>query len=70
MTAISVVDGFSISGGQSTMKMLNRKNEVPIAIDAVIVIQETNKIAEAKLFPKAQEMLSLLTNQTTKPWGG
>ena len=68
--AISVVDGFSIPGGQSTMKMLNRKDEAPIAIDAVIVIQETNQIAERKLSPKAQETLSLLTNQTAKPWGG
>ena len=60
----------SIPGGQSTMKMLNRKDEAPIAIDAVIVIQETNEIAERKLSPKAQETLSLLTNQTAKPWGG
>ena len=52
------------------MKMLNRKDEAPIAIDAVIVIQETNEIAERKLSPKAQETLSLLTNQTAKPWGG
>ncbi len=68
--AISVVEGFSIPGRQSTIKMLNRKDEAPIAIDAVIVIQETNEIAEGKLSPKAQETLSLLTNQTTAAWGG
>ena len=40
---------------QVIMRMLNRKADVPNAIDAVIVIQETNEIAEGKLSPNAQK---------------
>ena len=64
------VDSFSIPGSQSTMRMLNRTDEASTAIDTVMVIQETSKIAEGRLSLKTQETLNLLTNQITKPRGG
>ena len=49
--------------GQVTMRMLNRKEDAPNAIDAVIGIQETNEIAEGKLSPKARKTLNALQSQ-------
>jgi hypothetical protein len=51
------------SFGQVTMKMLNRKDDMPNAIDAVIVIHETSEIAEGKLSSRAQKTLDGLQSQ-------
>jgi hypothetical protein len=49
--------------GQVTIKMLNRKDDMPNAIDAVIVIHETSEIAEGKLSSRAQKTLDGLQSQ-------
>ena len=49
--------------GQVTMRMLNRKEDAPNAIDAVIVIQETDEIAGGKLSPKAEKTLDAFQSQ-------
>ena len=63
-TTVSTATQQHVSGfGQVTIKMLNRKDDMPNAIDAVIVIHETSEISEGKLSSRAQKTLDGLQSQ-------
>ena len=45
----------TVPSAQLTFRILDAQDESPDAIDAVIVIEETNAVAEGRLSPKASE---------------
>jgi len=54
---------FSSPSGKATMKILDSKEEMESAFDAVIVVEETNNIADGQLSQRARETLSSIRSQ-------